>query len=188
MSEKAQIRVEMLTKRLKQLPMMKRQRDEKIINGIESIKEFQDAKNILFYMPIHGEIDLSELFKKHKDQKNFILPRVVKKENDLTLYKINSFDDLEEGAFRISEPKTDLEKIDPSQLDFIILPGIAFSMNGHRIGYGQGYFDRLLKKTSCLKIGVAYEFQIVENIPGEDHDVPVEKIVTETHIIDIQTP
>ncbi len=188
MPDKAQIRVEMLTKRLKQLPMMKKQRDIKIIETVESMETFKEAQNVLFYMPIHGEIDLSVLFKNNKDDKNFILPRVVKKENELTLYKINSLDDLEEGTFRISEPKTDLEITQPSELDFIILPGIAFSKNGHRIGYGQGYFDRLLKKTSCLKIGVAYEFQIVKNIPGEDHDVPVEKIITESRTIEVQNP
>ncbi len=187
MSKKAQIRVEMLTKRLKQLPVIKKQRDVKIIETIESMKKFKEAQNVLFYMPIHGEIDLSELFKKNKDNKNFILPRVLKKKFELTLYKITSFDDLEEGNFRISEPKTNLEKIEPSMLDFIILPGIAFSIDGHRIGYGQGYFDRLLKKTDCLKIGVAYEFQIVKNSLGEDHDVPVEKIITESRVIDIQT-
>ncbi len=186
MQEKAQIRVEMLTKRLKQLPMMKKQRDSKIIETIESMQKFKDAQNVLFYIPIHGEIDLTELFNKYKETKSFILPRVVKKKNELTLYKINSFDDLEEGAFRISEPKTDLEQIEPDELNFIILPGIAYSLDGHRIGYGQGYFDRLLKKSDCLKIGVAYEFQIVDNIPGEDHDVPVDIVVTESRTIEIQ--
>lgn len=162
---------------------MKIQRDKRILETVDSIPEFLSAKNVLFYIPIHGEVDLTLLFEKYKGQKNFILPRVIKDSQDLTLYIIKSLDDLEEGSFRIPEPKTNLETADPAKLDFIILPGVAFSPDGHRIGYGQGFFDRLLKKTSCLKIGVAYEFQIVENIPGEDHDVPVDRIVTESRTI-----
>ncbi len=183
MKSKAEIRVEILTKRLKQLPMMKAQRDRRIIDTVDSMPEFISAKNILFYIPIHGEVDLTFLFEKYGEQKSFILPRVVKDAQELTLYKIKSLDDLEEGSFRIPEPKTNLESIEPEKLEFIILPGVAFAPDGHRIGYGQGFFDRLLKKTSCLKIGVAYEFQIVENIPGEDHDVPVDRIVTESRTI-----
>lgn len=183
MKSKEEIRVEILTKRLKQLPMMKNQRDKRIIETIDSIPEFINAKNILFYIPIHGEVDLTFLFEKYKDQKNFILPRVVKDSKELTLYIIKNLNDLEEGSFRIPEPKTNLKTTSPDQLDCIILPGVAFAPDGHRIGYGQGFFDRMLKKTSCLKIGVAYEFQIVENIPEEDHDVPVDRIVTESRTI-----
>lgn len=185
---KNQLRVEMLTKRLKQLPMMKMQRDKRIIDTINSIPGFVNAGDVMFYIPIHGEVDLSILFEQHKDKKSFILPRVVKESKDLTLYKITSMEDLEEGSFRIPEPKEDLEVIPPEKLGFIILPGIAFDLNGHRIGYGQGYFDRLLKKTNCPKIGVAYEFQIVDNIGNEIHDVPVNMIVTESRTIIIKNP
>ena len=183
MPSKEEIRVDILTKRLKQLPMMKNQRDKRILETVDSIPEFGKAKNVLFYIPIHGEVDLTQLFENYKEQKNFILPRVVKESKDLTLYIIKNLEDLEEGAFHIPEPKTNLETIDPEKIDFIILPGVAFAPDGHRIGYGQGFFDRMLKRTSCLKIGVAYEFQIVENIPGEDHDVPVDRIVTESRTI-----
>jgi 5-formyltetrahydrofolate cyclo-ligase len=186
MKTKEEIRVEMLTKRIKQLPMLKKEKDKRMIDTINSFPRFQIADEILFYMPIHGEVDITTLFIEHKDTKKFVLPRVVNKSKDLTLYQIETLDDLVKGTFRIPEPKKALEKITPEKLDFIILPGIAFDLEGHRIGYGQGYFDRLLKKTNCPIIGVAYDFQIVENIGGEPHDVPVDMIVTESRTIRIK--
>lgn len=83
------------------------------------------------------------------------------------------------------EPKDHLETIDPNNLDLIFIPGVAFAPNGHRIGYGHGFFDKFLKNTNCPKIGIAYEFQIVKNIDGEPHDVPVDKIITNKRIITV---
>lgn len=183
MKTKEEIRVEILTKRLKHLPMMKIQRDKMILEKMESLEEFKSAKNILFYMPIHGEVDVKPIFEKYKEEKTFILPRVVKQSTELTLYIINDLSELEEGIFHIPEPKTNLQSILPQELEFIILPGVAFAPNGLRIGYGQGYFDRMLKDTNCLKVGVAYEFQIIEDIKGEPHDIKVDRIITENRII-----
>ena len=80
-----------------------------------------------------------------------------------------------------------LRKLDLRDISLVIIPGIAFDLKGHRIGFGLGYYDRLLKKTNCPKVGLAYEFQIIENVPGiEPNDVPVDIIVTEKRIINTQ--
>ena len=75
-------------------------------------------------------------------------------------------------------------KIDPKEIDLIIVPGIVFDLRGFRIGYGEGYYDRLLKSAGVPKIGLAYEFQMRDKLPKESHDVCVDKIITENRIIE----
>lgn len=185
---KKEIREKILYKRTSQSPDDKAPKDEKILQTLEELPEFQKAKNIMVYIAIHGEVDLEKLFHKYKEEKNFILPRVEREKNALHLFHVKSLDDLVKGSFSISEPTEGMEQIEPEELNLIIVPGVAFANDGHRIGYGGGFYDRLLKKLTCPKIGVAYEFQIVENVHGEEHDESVDIIVTEANTIRISKP
>jgi len=184
---KQEIREKLLYKRTTQSPRDKKPKDKKIVESIESLPEFQKAKKILIYMAINGEVDTTDLFEKYKEEKQFILPRVNIENTTLTLYHIKSLEDLEKGTFRIPEPSQDLEKVKPEEIDLAIIPGIAFAKNGHRIGYGGGFYDKLLKKINCPTIGIAYEFQIIETIPTEDHDEKTNILITENNIIHIST-
>lgn len=181
------IREKILHKRVNQLTFLKKRRDREIISTLIAMDEFKHAHNILFYLPIFGEVEITPLFIEFGKKKNFYLPRVVNNTKTMRIHKIESLEDLEKGSFGIIEPKNHLNSIEPEKLDLILLPGIAFSLNGHRIGYGHGFFDKFLKKTKCPKLGIAYEFQIVKNIDAEPHDVPVDKIITNQRIIEIPT-
>lgn len=185
---KEELREKMLYKRMNTAPSERSEKSEKIIQTLEQLPEFQQAKNIMIYMAIHGEVDLEKLFYKHKKDKNFILPRIERENSALHLFHVKSLDALVKGSFSISEPKDDLEQIEPEDLDLVIVPAIAYANDGHRIGYGGGFYDRLLKKLTCPKIGVAYEFQIIENVHGEEHDESVDLIVTETNTLRISNP
>lgn len=178
---KQKLRIENLLKRKNQHPAQKLLNDQKIIKKIQNHKNFKIAEKILFYLPIHGEVDLTALFNKYCSEKTFILPRV--KGKTLHLHAIKSLRHTTKGKFSISEPQKHLPIINPRDLDAVLIPGVVFSEDGHRIGYGKGFYDRLLKKTNCPKIGIAYEIQIVKNIPGEKHDVPMDMIITEKRII-----
>lgn len=183
---KARLRSEKLLERLAHAAEEKKLKEEQIFSRVENFAAFKKARQVLFYLPIHGEVDLQELFNKYKKQKKFILPRVNKVTLDLMYVK--DWSDTEIGSFKLTEPKKHLEKAFPKDIDLILVPGVVFGLDGHRIGYGKGFYDRLLKKTQCPKIGVAYEFQIVENIPGEEHDVKMDLIVTETRSIKPKAP
>ena len=173
-----------MLERMNHHPQEKLRKDLLIAKKIHSLQIIKKAKTILFYMPIHGEVDLKPFFKKSKPDKKFILPR-VKNELTLHLYHINDLDDVEHGSYKILEPKLHLKRAKITDMDIALVPGIVFARNGHRIGYGKGFYDRLLKKIKCPKIGIAYDFQMVENIPGEAHDTPMDMIVTEKEIIKI---
>jgi 5-formyltetrahydrofolate cyclo-ligase len=182
---KHQLRKNILQKRIKQSLLIKRFKDYRILKRIVKNDVFRDAKNILIYMPIYGEVDITPLFLKFTKNKKFYLPRVISQSKSLDIHEINTLNDLEEGSFNIPEPQKHHNCIDPSKLDLVLMPGVAFALNGHRVGYGHGYFDKMLKKTKCPKIGIAYDFQIVQSIRGELHDVPVDMIITEKRIIKI---
>ena len=88
------------------------------------------------------------------------------------------------GKFGIPEPM-ELMKVSYKSIDAVIVPGVAFDKNGYRIGFGFGHYDKFLKKTPhAVKIGLAFEFQIVDSVPKEEHDVPVDFIITEKRVID----
>lgn len=188
---KSQIRQQKLLERLNHHPDTKKTKDLEIIKKITKTPEFKKANTILIYLPIKGEVDLSYLLKKPATapllNKKFVLPRVVpkmaKKEGKMDLYYVKKIEkDTIKGSFNILEPKSHLKITGPKDLDLAIIPGIAFSMDGHRIGYGKGFYDRLLKKTKCPKFGVAYDFQIVDNVPGEKHDIKMDIIITDKKI------
>ena len=162
-------------------------RSEKIRERLYSLAEFKKAKNILVYVSFNNEVDTIDIIRDLliKKEKNLVVP-YVSKDKLLQISKIDSFDDLEPKTFGILEPKEDkIRKFDAKKVDLVIVPGIAFDKNGHRIGYGYGYYDRFLGKLmdNATKAGLCYEFQLVEKIPEEKHDVAMDIIITEKEII-----
>jgi 5-formyltetrahydrofolate cyclo-ligase len=118
-------------------------------------------------------------------KKQVVVPKTDRNKRTILCSALTKWDDLSAGAYKILEPKQEcLNEVSPESIDLIIIPGIAFDYHGNRIGHGMGYYDRLLKKKiNAHRLGLAFELQIVENIPTELHDVKVEKIVTEERII-----
>jgi 5-formyltetrahydrofolate cyclo-ligase len=114
---------------------------------------------------------------------------IVEKEKTLSLSELKDFEnELEVGKFGILEPKLEYRRrVNLEEVELVIVPGIAFDKNGNRIGYGGGYYDYLLKKMKDVSfIGLAYELQIVTQIPIEEKDISVHKIITEDRIIKCQ--
>lgn len=168
-----------------------KEKSAKIKERLYSLPEFKHSKNILFYVSFNNEVDtietIRELLKnKEENKKNIIVPYVEKGNPILQLSELKNFSDLEPRTFGILEPKEDkTKKFDANKLDLVIVPGIAFDKNGHRIGYGHGYYDRFLQKLSknTVKIGLAFELQLIEKIHEEGHDIPVDWVITEKNIV-----
>ncbi|MFC1748494.1 5-formyltetrahydrofolate cyclo-ligase [Pseudomonadota bacterium] len=178
---KKKLRAAKLLERLSHHPDEKNPKDQNIVKKLLSSRYFKNAKKILFYLPIHKEVDLIELFEKGHKGKRMALPKVVGK-GKMHLHYIKDLSETQTGKFNIKEPRGHLKEAKPQELELILVPGVAFAHDGHRIGYGKGFYDRLLKNTSAIKIGIAYEFQIVKNIPAQSHDTPVDFIATEKRI------
>jgi 5-formyltetrahydrofolate cyclo-ligase len=91
--------------------------------------------------------------------------------------------DIVPGKFGVREPAVGCVEILPSQFDLVLVPGMAFDLQGNRLGRGLGFYDRLLEKASGIKCGVGYDFQLLENIPTEMHDAKVDFILTPTRCV-----
>lgn len=181
---KKKIRKTALEKRLNHPPKNLSRFSTTIRKKLLLRKEFKKAKTIFFYIPIKNEVDILSVIKKSFKNKNVLVPKIEGEE--MHAYKINSLDDLVMGKFQTPTAKENCEKVNPKEIDLILVPGIAFDKKGLRIGFGKGYYDRYLKKINAPKIALAYDFQIHENIPGEIHDERVDLIITETDIINPQ--
>ncbi|MBD3202980.1 5-formyltetrahydrofolate cyclo-ligase [Candidatus Woesearchaeota archaeon] len=158
-------------------------KNKKISENIEGFDIFARSKTILFYVSFENEVRTHNLIKDSlKKKKTVIVPFLENKE--ICLSELKDFDELEHNKFGILEPKREcLKDFEIGNIDLIIVPGVVFDMKGHRIGFGMGCYDKLLMQSDATKIGLCYEFQILDKIPEEAHDVPVDFIVTEKRIL-----
>lgn len=153
---------------------------ECVFRKLETSAAFTLADNILLYLSLPDELSTREFISRWADRKKFYLPRVNGLNLEILPYDKSS---LHLGAFRIEEPSGD--GLTPLEtIDLIIVPAVAYDRKGNRLGRGKGYYDRLLKRTKATKIGVGYDFQLVEEIDAEPHDIPVDIVITPSnHIV-----
>lgn len=152
-----------------------------ICSKLTLLSQLKKARKILLYLPIKNEVDtkfiISFLAENHA---SLFLPAYDGESWRVCAYKPD--DRLDKGPFEILQP-TKIKKASVGDIDLAILPGIAFSKSGQRIGYGKGIYDRLLKSSSCTKVGICYDFQIVNSIRAQSHDISVDFVVSEKRIM-----
>jgi len=159
----------------------------KILNKLFRLPEFKNSHTIFFYASYGSEVDTFPAIEKALSlKKRVVLSKVDLKNKLLRLYQIDKIQQLLPGYKNIPEPPKNSEKeVNISEINLIIVPGVAFDTNGNRLGYGGGYYDSILSRTSVntKTIGLAFEEQITTNLPIEKHDVPVNIIITDKRII-----
>ena len=162
------------------------EKSKRIKEQVFHMEEYKEAKIILLYVSYDNEVCTHEMIKESLAmKKQVVVPKTDMNNRTIICSSLTSWDNLIPGAYTILELRQEcINEVPPESIDLMIIPGVAFDSQGNRIGHGMGYYDRLLEKkmrTHCL--GLAFEIQIVKNIPTEKHDVKVEKIVTEERII-----
>ena len=146
------------------------------------LPEFVSADVLALYAPIHGEVETAAVAAAALAAgKRLLYPAVSG--DDLKFCAVASLAELAPGRFGILEPRG--EGCDPAQADLIVVPGVAFDLCGRRIGYGKGYYDRALHRLegSGKLVAFCYEFQLLQEIVGEPHDVTMDLIVTESRAV-----
>ena len=158
------------------------EKSQKIKSNIFDIESYKQSKTAMFFVSVNSEVNTHNMIKESIGRKTIAVPKVAHNEIEPSL--IIDFDSLiPSGKFGILEP-IEILKIAYRNIDLVLVPGIAFDKEGHRIGYGFGYYDKFLRKVpKAIKIGLCFDFQIVDKIPREEHDVPVDLIVTEKRVI-----
>ena len=160
------------------------EKSEKIIETLFKSPEYIKAKKVLFYVSIGKEVNTRQAIDMSIGEKKVFIPYIVGK--DIEISEISSLSETVPGSFGIPEPILK-NPLPIREIDLIIVPGIAFDDLGNRIGYGMGYYDKLISKSSAPCIALAYESQIYPMIPVEEHDKRVDKIITEKKVIDCKS-
>lgn len=168
-------------------PEEKKVKEAVIRKRLFALVDFKEAKNILFYASFGSEVDtMKSLQHILKQRKKVTLPLVDEKKIKLILYRIKDVSELISGYMGIPEPGiTRGRKVNLKDIDVVIVPGAGFDVKGNRLGYGFGYYDKLLSKSKrhITTIALAFEEQIVPEVPNEKHDMKIDKIVTDKRII-----
>lgn len=153
-----------------------------ICNKLINDEWYRNANNILCYSSYNSEVDTSVIINDIiKSNKNLYLPRCKVNTHELDVVPVTRLDELKEGAYGIIEPLG--RGIDINKIDLVIVPMVAFNKNRMRIGYGAGYYDRLLYGTCVRRIGIAFDVQETTFDDFDSTDVPMDKIITEGVIL-----
>lgn len=179
---KKEIRIKILAERDGLTPAERSAKSGEIERRLFSLPEFKAARTVLFFASFRSEVDTIPMIRRALgDGKRVILPRI--KDRELELFEIRDIDrDVSPGSWGILEPCASAPiKLD--DVEVIIVPGAAFDARGNRLGYGAGYYDKLLAAFTKPTIAVAFDLQVVSKVPAESYDVPVKKIVTEKRVI-----
>lgn len=158
------------------------EKSRKIHDKLFNLEQYKKSKTVMFFVSFNSEVNTHDMIKGALKSKTVVVPKVEHHEIEPSV--IIDFDNLIPAKFGILEP-IELMKIAYKNIDLVLVPGIAFDKEGHRIGYGFGYYDKFLKKAhKAVKIGLCFDFQVVDKIPTEMHDVPVDLIVTEKRVVE----
>lgn len=167
------------------------QYSESIAARLEQMRCIAEAENIMCFVSFGSEVHTHAIIKKWLlEGKNVCVPcieNISMGTRCMHAVRIRDFNELKKcGSYGILEPPLLRHNIaDPESFDVIIVPGCVYDVNKNRMGYGGGFYDKYLAVTSrnCIKIGVCYDFQVIDQIPHDAHDIPLDSLVTEKRII-----
>lgn len=172
------------------------ERSQRILDQLESSEPWRKCRAPLVYLSGGSEVItwplVEKVLKEHEQtagcKRKLIVPWCDGEE--LRLFWLQSLDELSAGSFGIREPRAEMRSqpdrcANPAEIDLVVLPGLAFDEQCRRLGQGRGYFDRLLKKLKheVIKAGLAFDVQICQEVPVEEHDLPVDLVITESRLI-----
>lgn len=183
MLEKKEIRAEVKKRRREADEETLHEKSLQILERFRQLSAYKDASLLLAYVDAKREVETRFLMRcAWDDGKKVAVPR-VDGDGIMHFYYLRSLKDLEPGAFGIMEPRADCRICEPEE-GLLLMPGVAFDEQGHRVGYGGGYYDRYLEKhPHLIHIALAFEFQIFPEVPSEKHDICPDLIVTENRIL-----
>ena len=182
--EKRQLRRRIIALRDGLDPEARKASSAAVCRGVAESPEFAQARTVLLFASFGSEVDTSDLLREALRQgKRLVLPRVEPETRRLELREARSLDaDLAPGTWGIPEPVADrCREVALESVDFVLVPGVAFDRELRRLGYGGGYYDRILADTAGrAAIAVCFAMQIVERVPADQHDMRVPVLITET--------
>ena len=185
--EKILIREKILRKRRELSQLYKSQAESVMLESLLNWEFFKKAKVIHIFISRPEEPDTRPVIEHcWNNGKKVAVPVVLPNTFNLFHSEIKSFESLISGTYGIQEPSPESRiKMTPDMFDLVIVPGVAFDRNGKRLGHGKGYYDRFLELTGAFRLALAFDCQLLKTLPTELHDVPVNAILSESGIVEI---
>ena len=185
-NNKADVRGQVKAKLAAMTSQQKHDASAKACKRLAELTSFQDASVVMLYMPMANEVDLTPVaIRCFQAGKTVCVPRVDWRRKDMDAVEVHSFDDhiMELDEHGLRTPR-DGAPIPTNLIDLVVVPGLAFDAHGHRLGRGGGYYDRFLSKLrkSATSIGLAFEAQMIDQIPINQDDVSVKIVVTDRRV------
>ncbi|MCH2113989.1 MAG: 5-formyltetrahydrofolate cyclo-ligase [Pirellulales bacterium] len=159
-----------------------------IVSQFMALDEYAASETIMFYVDVRAEVRTRHnLAGALQSSKRIVVPYCV--DGELELFHLESMEELSIGMYQILEPRADLrpvaaKRIEVSQLDLIMVPGVAFDARGARTGHGKGYYDKLLQhaRLDAPLVALAFDCQMFPELPSAAHDVFMDKIITQSNV------
>lgn len=159
-----------------------------ITDRVMAMPEYRQAQCVMWYVDVRDEVRTRHALPAALEQRQkVVVPYCV--DGELELFWLESMDELELGMYRILEPREALrgvasKRVQPQELDFVMVPGVAFDRTGGRTGHGKGYYDKLLQhaRPDAPLVALAFECQLFPEIPMQPHDIFMDAIVTEAAV------
>ncbi len=162
---------------------------DSLCKKICSLDVFKEADAVLSFYPLSSETDVRGVNEETlRLGKILALPKCVKGTREMNFYAVKAPDDLEKGSFSIMEPKSTCPLFVPSEevKALCIVPALAYDVNGYRLGYGGGFYDRYLLRYKVKTVGAVYHEFLVSTLPRDLYDIEVDTVVTDREIIEAQ--
>ena len=178
--EKSLIRHKIRSQKKQLTEDLKKEAANEVFKKIEQLPDFIKAKTILMYWSTSSELPTHEFIDKWSEEKQILLPVVVG--HMMIIKPYTGRENMTKGKLGIWEPES--QKSYVNQIDLVIVPGSAFDKKKRRLGRGRGYYDVYFKDKKVKKWGIAYDFQLLDNVPVTEHDVKMNKVITPTFMIE----
>ena len=150
-----------------------------IFQNVVSLPEFKAAETLMIYYSVDREPDTMKIAARALELKKRVAFPFCYRGGIMDARLVSSLDELVPAMLGIPSPIGDASVVAPSELDFIVVPALAYDAAGFRLGYGGGYYDRYLPQTRAFRVGIARENLLRDDIPREPHDIAVNCLVTE---------
>lgn len=164
-------------------------KSESACNRLMAENEYKKSRSVFCFLSFGSEIRTDRIISDALLHKELYVPYIDSVSQTMHPVRLTGTTPLQKNRFGISEPAFDPQAKTPERFDLVIVPGLTFDRRGYRIGYGKGYYDQFFSGSpNSLRMGLAFDCQLTDTIPAEEHDQPVDIIVTEKEVIRLSTP